>query len=87
MSQTKHWGFFSLCGCDGDPYLLIRQHRVALQGLQVTAQQGPTGTVMLTKDGAIHIVEAITGHESISARSTGETLEQTAQALTPIHEK
>lgn len=62
-------------GVLGKPYLLIGQHRVALQGLQVTAQQGPTGTVMLTKDGAVHIVEAIARHESIPARSTGETLE------------
>lgn len=61
-------------------HLLIGQHRVALQGLQVTAQHGPSGTVVLTKDGAVHVVEAIARHQPISARGTGEALEKTNTA-------
>lgn len=42
----------------------------------MTAQQGPSGAVMLAEDGAVHIVEAVAGHQSISARGTIETLER-----------
>lgn len=55
--------------------LLVRQYRVVLKWRQMAVEQGSAGSVMLTEDGAVHALEAITRHQSVSTGSTAETLE------------
>lgn len=38
------------------------------------AEQGGTGSVVLTEDGAVDVVETVAGDQTVSARRTGETL-------------
>lgn len=52
-------------------HFLVRQHRVALE---MCAEQGGTGSVVLAEDGAVDIVETVAGDQTVSARRTGETL-------------
>lgn len=57
-------------------HLLVCQHRIALQWRQVAVEQGGTGSVMLTEDCAIDVMEAITRHQSVSTGGTAETLKR-----------
>lgn len=64
---------------------LIRQCRVALKWRQTAVEQGSAGSVMLTENGAIHTLEAITGHQSVSTGSTAETLEAQRRKPTNVN--
>lgn len=48
----------------------------------MAGEQVGTGSVVLTEDCAVDVVEAITGHESVSTGSTAETLEVTERKQT-----
>lgn len=62
---------------------LVRQSRAALKWRQTDVEQGSAGSVLLTENGAIHTLEAITRHQSVSTGSTAETLE--AQRIKPTN--
>lgn len=47
------------------------------------AEQGSTWPVVLTEDGAVDIVEAVAGHQSVPAGGTGEALEVVDVPLCP----
>ena len=57
-------------------YLLVCQHRVALKWRQVAVKQGSAGSVMLTEDCTIDVVEAISRHQPVSTGGTTETLQE-----------
>jgi len=65
--------------------LLVCQHRVALKWGQVAGEKARTGSVMLTEDCAVDIVEAISRHEPVSTGGTAETLEVVNIPLCPHH--
>lgn len=54
-------------------HFLVRQHGVALQ---MRTEQGGTGSVVLTEDGAVDVVEPVAGDQAVSARRTGEALKK-----------
>lgn len=43
-------------------HLLVCQHRAALKCRQVAVEQGSAGSVVLTEDCTVDIVEAVAGH-------------------------
>lgn len=54
-------------------HFLVRQDWVALQ---VSIEECSSRPVVFTKNGAVYIVESVTGDQLVSARRTGEALEQ-----------
>lgn len=65
--------------------LLVCQHRAALKGRQVAAEQGSAGSVMLAEDCTIDVMEAIARHQSVSTGGAAETLEVVNISLCPHH--
>lgn len=59
-------------------YLLVCQHVVALKWGQVAVEQGSAGSVVLTEDCTVDVMEAIAGHQSVSTGGTAETLQGAA---------
>lgn len=51
----------------------------------MVAEQGSAGSVMLTKDCTIDVMEAIARHQSVSTGGTAETLEVVNISLCPHH--
>lgn len=66
-------------------HLLVCQHRVALKLGQVAVEQGSAGSVVLTEDRTIDVMEAIARHQSVSTGGTAETLEVVNISLCPHH--
>lgn len=66
-------------------HLLVCQHRVALKLGQVAVEQGSAGSVVLTEDCTIDVMEAIARHQSVSTGGTAETLEVVNISLCPHH--
>lgn len=66
-------------------YLLVCQHRVALEWRQVAVEQGSAGSVVLTEDRTVDVMETITRHQSVSTGGTAETLEVVNISLCPHH--
>lgn len=56
-------------------YLLVREHRAALEWSHVAAEQGSAGPVVLTEDGTVDVMEAVPGHQSVSTGGAAETLQ------------
>lgn len=65
--------------------LLVREEGAVLQGGQVTAEQGSTRPVVLTKDGAVDVVESVPRHQTVPTRGTCETLKVVDVSLRPHH--
>lgn len=79
----KHDGITQPC-CHS-AYLLVCQHRAALKWRQVAVKQGSAGSVVLTEDRTVDVMEAIARHESVSTGGTAETLEVVNISLCPHH--
>lgn len=70
--------------------LLVGEHAAALQGRQVAAvtvavEQSGAGSVVFAEDGAVDVVESVSGHQSVSTGGTAETLEVVNISLRPHH--
>lgn len=66
-------------------HLLVRQHGAALNWRQVAAEQGSSGSVVLTEDCTVDVMKAIARHQSVSTGGTAETLEVVNIPLRPHH--
>lgn len=69
--------------CCHSANLLVCQHRVALKWRQVAVEQGSAGSVVLTEDCTIDVVEAVAGHQPVSTGGAAETLEVVSISLCP----
>lgn len=66
-------------------YLLVREHRGALQRGQVAVEQSGPWSVVFTEDGPVDVVESVSGHQSVPAGGTAETLKVVNISLRPHH--
>lgn len=66
-------------------YLLVREHRVALQRGQVAVEQRGSWSVVFTEDGPVDVVESVSGHQSVPTGCTAETLKVVNISLRPHH--
>lgn len=57
-------------------YLLVREHRAALEWSQMAAEQGSARLVVFTEDSIVDVMEAIPRHQSVSTSGTAETLQE-----------
>lgn len=57
-------------------HLLVGHEGAVLQGCQVAAEEASARPVMLTEDGAVHIVESVPRHQTVPTCGTCETLQK-----------
>lgn len=88
--RRVHRGEVKLGGAGGgqgfcrSAYLLVCQHGAALKWRQVAVEQD-AGSVVLTEDCPVDVMEAIAWHQSVPTGGTAETLEVVNISLHPHH--